>query len=323
MNSRMLAVGLAACALVVLAACERKQPEAPPHRRRCDTPKPRLLQPAEPTLSQTPAPQPNPDRNAYFGEEHIHTSWSVDAWVMGNRMTGPDDAYKYAQGQTIKHPLGFDIKIDTPLDFMGVTDHSEYVGVTKQANTPGSYVSTLPAAQPMIMKDPNSQEEQNRVFSYLLKLNAGAPVKALMDPKITSTVWKENVKIADENNHPGKFTAFCSYEWTSMPGNRNLHRNVFFRDCAKVPDYPFSSLDSTRPTDLWNWMDAQRKAGQRAARDLAQRQRQRRLDVPGRRRRNHRAADRRRVGGVARPQRAARRDQARQGTVGNPPVALA
>ncbi len=213
---------------------------------------------------QPPAEQrveKNPDRNAYFGEEHIHTSWSVDAWVMGNRITGPDDALKYAQGQTIKHPMGYDIKIDTPLDFMGVTDHSEYVGVTKQANTPGSYVSTLPAAQPMIMKDPNSTEEQNRVFSYLLKLGAGAPVKALMDPKITATVWKENVKIANENNHPGKFTAFCSYEWTSMPDNRNLHRNVFFRDCAKVPDYPFSSLDSTRPTELWNWMDAQRKAG--------------------------------------------------------------
>src|SRR5450755_1242735 len=145
----------------------------------------------------------NPDRNAYFGEEHIHTSWSVDAWVLGNRITGPDDAYKYAQGQTIKHPMGYDIKIDTPMDFMGVTDHSEYVGVTREANTPGSYVSKLPAAQPMIMKDPTSKEEQNRVFSYLLTLNSGAPVKALMDPKITSTVWKENVKIADEQNKPG------------------------------------------------------------------------------------------------------------------------
>jgi Protein of unknown function (DUF3604) len=64
--------------------------------------------------------QPNPERNAYFGEEHIHTSWAVDAWVMGNRLTGPGEALKYAQGETIKHPTGFDIKIDTPLDFMGV-----------------------------------------------------------------------------------------------------------------------------------------------------------------------------------------------------------
>ena len=104
--------------------------------------------------------EPNPERNAYFGETHIHTSWSVDAWVMGNRVTGPADAYKYAQGQPIKHPMGFEIKIETPMDFMGVTDHSEYVGVTKQANTPGSYVSTLPEAKPLIMNDPNSKEEQ-------------------------------------------------------------------------------------------------------------------------------------------------------------------
>jgi hypothetical protein len=203
----------------------------------------------------------NPERNAYFGETHIHTSWSVDAWVMGNRITGPDDALKYAQGQTIKHPMGYDIKIDTPLDFMGVTDHSEYVGVTREANTPGSYVSKLPEAQPLIMKDPNSPTEQNQVFSNLLKLAGSPPVKAFMNPKVTSTVWKENVRIADENNHPGKFTAFCSYEWTSMPGQRNLHRNVFFRACDKVPDYPFSALDSKRPTELWDWMDAQRKAG--------------------------------------------------------------
>lgn len=213
------------------------------------------------TPAAVAAQQPNPERNAYFGETHLHTSWSVDAWVMGNRMTGPGEALKYAQGQTIKHPLGYNITIDTPLDFMGVTDHSEYVGVTREANTPGSYVSKLPEAQPMIMKDPSSTAEQNRVFSYLLSLTNGPPVKAFMDPKVTETVWKENVKLANENNHPGKFTAFCSYEWTSMPGQRNLHRNIFFRACDHVPDYPFSSLNSSLPTDLWAWMDGQRKAG--------------------------------------------------------------
>jgi Protein of unknown function (DUF3604) len=259
-------VSLAIITLFALGACQQKESAtAVSTKSEADE--------AAKKVAAAPAAQPaapfepaqrverNPDRNAYFGEEHIHTSWSVDAWVMGNRITGPADALKYAQGETIKHPMGYDIKIDTPMDFMGVTDHSEYVGVTREANTPGSYVSKLPEAQPMIMKDPTSKEEQNRVFSYLLKLNAGAPVKALMDPKITSTVWKENVKIADEQNKPGKFTAFCSYEWTSMPGNRNLHRNIFFRACDKVPDYPFSSLDSNLPTDLWNWMDAQRKAG--------------------------------------------------------------
>jgi len=270
MSSRLLATTFAITAFSLLGACQKKEAEAPAPTKPAaeDAVKKAPAATAQPAPAPSPsaaapeaAPQPNPERNAYFGETHLHTSWSVDAWVMGNRITGPAEALKYAQGETIKHPMGFDIKIETPMDFMGVTDHSEYVGVTREANTPGSYVSKLPEAQPMIMKDPNSKEEQNRVFTYLLKLNSGAPVKALMDPKITSSVWKENVKIADEQNKPGKFTAFCSYEWTSMPGNRNLHRNVFFRACDKVPDYPFSSLESTRPTDLWNWMDAQRKAG--------------------------------------------------------------
>jgi hypothetical protein len=215
------------------------------------------------TLAALPAfaQEKNPERNAYFGETHIHTSWSVDAWVIGNRITGPDDALKYAQGQSIKHPLGYDIKIDTPMDFMGVTDHAEYVGVTKEANTPGSALSKLPEAQPLILKDPNNGAEQQKVFLYLLSLTSKPPIKAFMSPQVAGSIWKENCKIADANNHPGTFTAFCSYEYTSQYDNRNLHRNVFFRDCAKVPEMPFSMLDSWHPEDLWNWMDTQRKAG--------------------------------------------------------------
>jgi len=207
------------------------------------------------------AQEKNPDRNAYFGETHIHTSWSLDAWLMGNRVTGPDEAYKYAQGQTIKHPLGYDIKIDTPMDFMGVTDHSEYVGVVQEANTTGSALSKLPEAQPLIIKDPNDQAEMMKAFTYAVNMLAGAPVKAFMSQAVAGSVWKKNVEITDQNNHPGKFTTFASYEWTSMPDNRNLHRNIFFRDTTHVCDMPFSALDSWHPEDLWKWMDAQRKAG--------------------------------------------------------------
>ena len=79
--------------------------------------------------------------------------------------------------------MGFDIRIDTPLDFMGVTDHSEYVGVTKQANTRVLRQHAAAAAQPLIIKDPNSQADTNRVFSYLLKLAGSAPVAALVTRK--------------------------------------------------------------------------------------------------------------------------------------------
>jgi Protein of unknown function (DUF3604) len=93
------------------------------------------------TISAGPATVEHyPDREAFFGETHQHTSWSLDAYLFGNTTTGPADSYKYYKGEVIKHPLGYDIKIETPLDWAGVTDHSEYVGVTKQANTPGSAV---------------------------------------------------------------------------------------------------------------------------------------------------------------------------------------
>jgi len=214
---------------------------------------------AAPALAQTK----NPDREAYFGETHVHTSWSLDAWLIGNRLTDPGDAYKYFKGEPIKHPLGYDVKIDTPLDWAGVTDHSEYVGVIKLANDPASPISKLPAAQPLkINPDKPAAEEVQRIFEYGVRvLMGGPPVKALMSPDVAGTVWKENVALAEKANQPGKFTAFCSYEWTAMPNNMNLHRNVFFKDCAKVPPLPFSALDSPHPADLWNWMDGQRKAG--------------------------------------------------------------
>jgi Protein of unknown function (DUF3604) len=73
----------------------------------------------------------NPDRDCFFGQTHSHTSWSVDAYLIGNHLTTPEDAYKYSLGQPIKHPAGFEVQIKgRPLDFHGVTDHSEYAGVT-------------------------------------------------------------------------------------------------------------------------------------------------------------------------------------------------
>ncbi len=221
-----------------------------------------LLVAAAVSLAFGPAvAQRNPDRNAYFGETHVHTSWSLDAFSVGNLVTTPADAYKYFKGEPIKHPLGYDVKIVTPLDWAGVTDHSEYAGVVQMAQEPGSKVSKIPAAEPLILKS-RTKEEMTRVALYAINvLVSGPPVKALMSPEIAGDVWKRNVGLADQANEPGKFTAFCSYEWTSMPNNQNLHRNIFFKECAKVPVQPFSALDSPHPVDLWNWMDGQRKAG--------------------------------------------------------------
>lgn len=202
-----------------------------------------------------------PQRNAYFGETHVHTSWSLDAFSAGNTLTTPADAYKYFKGKPIKHPLGYEVKIDTPLDWAGVTDHSEYAGVVQAANEPNSVVSKIPQAAPLVLKN-ESKEEMQRVALYVINLLTNEPpVKALMTPEVAGSVWKKNVDIAEEANDPGTFSAFCSYEWTSTPNNMNLHRNIFFKDCSKVSEMPFSALDSSHPSDLWNWMDGQRKSG--------------------------------------------------------------
>jgi hypothetical protein len=212
------------------------------------------------TLMALPAfAAPNPDKDAFYGETHVHTSWSFDAFIFGNTVTTPADAYKYAKGEPIMHPMGYEIKITTPLDWMGVTDHSEYVGVIQEANDSNSPLSKLPIAENLKVRD---KADIQRVYLFLgASFFDGKPIKELVDPEIAANVWKRNVEMADEANEPGKFTAFAAYEWTSTPNSSNLHRNIFFKDSAHVPEVPFSSFDSQAPEDLWAWMDEQRKKG--------------------------------------------------------------
>ena len=89
----------------------------------------------------------------------------------------------------------------------------------------------------------------------------GYAIKDLTDPAVVAPVWKRIVEIADKYYQPGKFTTFAAYEWTSTPNSKNLHRNIFFLDSKKVPQVPFTAVDSTDPRDLWQWMDGQRAAG--------------------------------------------------------------
>jgi hypothetical protein len=205
------------------------------------------------------AQEKNPERTAYFGETHIHTSWSFDAYVFGNMKTGPEDAYKFAMGQPIQHPAGYEIKITRPLDFMAVTDHSEYAGTVRLANDPNSDISKLPIAEKLKVR---SKEDVMKIYLWLLASGTeNKPITELTTPAVAGSVWKEVVSIADKYYQPGKFTTFAAYEWSSTPNNRNMHRNIIFKDSKKVPELPFTSIDSEHPEDLWNWMDGQRKAG--------------------------------------------------------------
>ncbi len=109
----------------------------------------------------------NPEREAYFGETHVHTSWSFDAYIYGNTKAGPEDAYKYALGQPIEHPAGYQVKITRPLDFMAVTDHAEYVGVVPMANDPNSPMSKLPMAEKLKVRSKEDMSACVLVSGYV------------------------------------------------------------------------------------------------------------------------------------------------------------
>lgn len=228
----------------------------------------------ETTPTADPAPEPasstestgqNALRNAYFGDLHIHTRNSFDAYIFNVRRTA-DDAYRFAKGETVPHPAGFDMTIaGGPLDFYAVTDHAEYLGILPAMNTEGNPLSELPRAKDMFSSDP---AKITAAFQGVgASVRSGVPIEEMYDEPIMNSVWLENVAAAERHNEPGVFTTFAAYEFTSVTTNRedgtfgggNLHRNVFFRGAA--PDRAFSTLDSTNPEDLWNWMDNQRDAG--------------------------------------------------------------
>ena len=150
------------------------------------------------------------------------------------------------------------VQIKRPLDFEAVTDHSEYMGTVRLANDPQSDLSKLPIAEKLKVK---SKEDVQKVYLFLATSIITEPIKELISPEVAGSVWKRVVEAADKYYQPGKFTTFAAYEWSSTPDNRNLHRNIIFKDSKKVPALPFSSIDSSHPEDLWNWMDGQRKAG--------------------------------------------------------------
>ncbi|MGD9809800.1 MAG: DUF3604 domain-containing protein [Sphingobium sp.] len=213
--------------------------------------------PTEP-IAKTP---PNPLRNVYFGDLHLHTRNSFDAYIFNVRAT-PGDAYTYAKGGTIKHALGFDLKMRSgPLDFLAVTDHAEYMGVLPAIDTPGTSYSKIPYARDLLSTDP--AQIRAAFTKFLASVEAGSRLPELSDLSATRSAWQQVIRSAERNYQPGKFTTFIAYEFTSMPETRNLHRNVIFEG-TQVPPIPFSALDSRNPEDLWRWLDRQRAMGAEA-----------------------------------------------------------
>ena len=195
-----------------------------------------------------------PERNAYFGDTHIHTMYSFDAF-MGSVRTTPDDAYRYAKGEPIDHPAGMKLRITgPPLDFLMVADHAKYLGIFAAQIEPEAPFYGHPDAQNLVPRGTPLDE----IVRRLRELDSEQP--EFMGPIVWKYAWQKIIEAAERHNDPGTFTTFIGYEYTPTPGNRHLHRNVVFRG-SRVPERPFSSGDSMDPEDLWNWLDRLRAKG--------------------------------------------------------------
>ncbi len=234
---------------------------------------------AQPTNSLFPAnteilalrPPPNPERNAYFGDLHVHTANSFDAYVFGTTST-PDDAYRYAKGQALPHPSGYQVQLQQALDFYAVTDHAEFMGLVKEAANTNSAFSRYDVAQPL--HDINAPGNMTQ-FSLLARGKAFASfmpgvLQGMLDGSIdvtlaeavTKSAWRDTIRAANEAYVPGSFTTFAGFEYTSSSDDQgNLHRNVIFQDSDRLPAMPFSRFNSQNPEGLWRWMDELRTQG--------------------------------------------------------------
>ena len=231
-------------------------------------------------------PTANPDRNPYYGDLHVHTKYSFDAYVFGITAS-PDDAYEYAKGKGIKHPLGYEMKLQEPLDFYSVTDHGFYMGMIQAYADTSTDISKEDFAKPFNnLNSPDnltveSAGQRSNIFSSVLAQAIVQPMpwwhprtlKAWFtqntqlalrsfDYKIHKSAWADVARSANEHNDPGHFTTFIGYEFTTSTDTEggNLHRNVIF-DSSKASLRPWTRIDSINPEDLWTWQDGLREKG--------------------------------------------------------------
>jgi hypothetical protein len=209
-----------------------------------------------------------------WGDTHLHSSNSFDAFLNRNMSADPATAYRYAQGLPVIHPLHrARVQIETPLDFLVVADHAELLGVMRYVVERGIPKDDLGWRDWFTalyieywLSGVIEDDEGMAAFSSFLP-DRGESVEEAAERKSTGpipasdamseTVWQESIKTADQFNQPGKFTALIGWEWSSIPAGANLHRVVFTSAGAETASQfqPFSSLESAYPEDLWAWLE--------------------------------------------------------------------
>lgn len=215
------------------------------------------------------------DRVLLFGDTHLHTSYSFDAFLNGNHSADPDVAYRWARGLPVVHPYNRSrVRIGTPLDFLVVSDHAEFLGGVRdiynagiQAPDPGPIDRLLYAFGAWRLRSTIDSGGGPDFFRGLLPRGDEDPRRAelLLDDfepppgadVSLANAWRHLTKIADANNDPGKFTALIGWEWSSNPGGANLHRVVVSNaDAAHAARFqPFGFTDGPDPEDLWAWLE--------------------------------------------------------------------
>jgi len=197
--------------------------------------------------------EPNDLRNAYFGETHMHTAFSLDAYLGGARLS-PSDSLRFAKGETVS-VNGILRSLRRPLDFATVTDHAEYIGEmysTMFEDAPGHDQELLEELRTMT----DIKDRQKWFLKYVISSNRSANPKHppfFAGVETVKSAWQINIDAAQRHNDPGTFTALIGFEWSGAPNGSNLHRNVIFRD-DNVPETPVSYIDVNREDGLWDWM---------------------------------------------------------------------
>jgi hypothetical protein len=195
--------------------------------------------------------------NVFFGDMHFHTELSFDAGLIGTSLDA-HDGYRMARGEKVLSNTGQPVQLIRPLDFLFITDHAEMIGLAPAINE----------SNPLLLADPwgawvherfnSGSEGRMEAFANIIDKGTVQGINPFSSDELTKSVWREFVKIADQYNEPGVFSAMTGFEWSSTPKGDNLHRVVIFRDGAEKTGQtvPFSLFDGDDPEELWAYLAA-------------------------------------------------------------------